>query len=120
MTNYRHISAIVFYYITRKKTKLLLQPFYYNYINLIKNKIMFFYSNRINIINFLEDDASAKLYRLLLLDFKKFIRLKKEFTNKELRKLLPKRYYDFINFYLQKNVNTLLLYWPNNYTINLK
>ena len=38
-----------------------------------------------------------ELYRLLPLDFKKFIKLKKEFTNKKLRKLLPKRYYNFIN-----------------------
>ena len=41
-----------------------------------------------------------ELYGLLLLDFKKFIKLKKGFINKELRKLLPKRYYDFINIYL--------------------
>jgi hypothetical protein len=42
----------------------------------------------------------VELYRLLLLDFKKFIKLKKGFINKELRKLLPKRYYDFINICL--------------------
>jgi len=41
-----------------------------------------------------------ELYRLLPLDFKKFIKLKKELTNKELRKLLPKKYYNFINIYL--------------------
>ena len=41
-----------------------------------------------------------ELYRLLSLNFKKFIKLKKGFTNKELRKLLPKKYYDFINIYL--------------------
>ena len=41
-----------------------------------------------------------ELYGLLPLDFKKFIKLKKEFTNKELYKLLPKRYYNFINIYL--------------------
>ena len=41
-----------------------------------------------------------EFYKLLLLNFKKFIKFKKGFTNKELRKLLPKRYYDFINIYL--------------------
>ena len=53
-----------------------------------------------DIVNFLENNSPVKLYRLLLLDFKKFIKLKKGFTNKELRKLLPKRYYNFINMYL--------------------
>ena len=41
-----------------------------------------------------------ELYRLLLLDFKKFIKFKKGLTNKELRKLLSKKYYNFINIYL--------------------
>ena len=41
-----------------------------------------------------------ELYGLLPLDFKKFIKLKKGFTNKELHKLLPKRYYNFINMCL--------------------
>jgi hypothetical protein len=53
-----------------------------------------------DIVDFLKDDFPVKLYRLLLLDFEKFIKLKKELTNKELRKLLLKRYYDFINMYL--------------------
>jgi hypothetical protein len=53
-----------------------------------------------DIVNFLEDNSPVKLYRLLLLDFKKFIKLKKGLTNKELCKLLSKRYYDFINIYL--------------------
>ena len=53
-----------------------------------------------DIVNFLEDDSSIELYRLSLLDFKKFIKLKKGLINKELRKLLPKRYYNFINMYL--------------------
>ena len=57
-------------------------------------------SNRIYIINLLEDNSSIKLYRLLPLNFKKFIKLKKGLTNKELHKLLPKRYYNFINIYL--------------------
>ena len=41
-----------------------------------------------------------ELYRLSFLDFKKFIKLKKGFTNKELCKLFPKRYYNFINMCL--------------------
>ena len=41
-----------------------------------------------------------ELYGLLLLNFEKFIKLKKGLTNKELCKLLPKKYYDFINMYL--------------------
>jgi hypothetical protein len=53
-----------------------------------------------DIVNLLEDDSPIKLYGLSLLDFKKFIKLKKKFINKELRKLLFKRYYDFINIYL--------------------
>jgi hypothetical protein len=53
-----------------------------------------------DIVDFLEDNSPVKLYRFLLLDFKKFIKLKKGFTNKELRKLLSKRYYNFINIYL--------------------
>ena len=53
-----------------------------------------------DIINLLEDDSPKELYRLLPLDFKKFIKLKKGLTNKELRKLLPIRYYNFINICL--------------------
>jgi len=41
-----------------------------------------------------------ELYGLLLLDFKKFIKLKKGLTNEELRKLLPKRYYNFTDMCL--------------------
>jgi hypothetical protein len=41
-----------------------------------------------------------ELNKLLTLDFKKFIRPKKELTNEELRKLLPKAYYNLINFFL--------------------
>ena len=41
-----------------------------------------------------------ELYRLLLLDFKKFIRPKIELINKELYKLLPKTYYDFTDVFL--------------------
>jgi len=48
-----------------------------------------------------------ELYRLSPLDFKKFIKLKKGLTNKELRKLLPKRYHDFTNMCLQKSADIL-------------
>jgi len=41
-----------------------------------------------------------ELYGLSPLDFKKFMKLKKGLTNKELCKLLPKRYYDFTNICL--------------------
>jgi len=60
-----------------------------------------------DIVDLLEDNASTELYGLSPLDFKKFIRPKKEFTNEELRKLLPKTYHDFINVFSQKSVNTL-------------
>jgi hypothetical protein len=53
-----------------------------------------------DIVNLLENNSPIELYRLSLLDFKKFIKLKKGFTNKELYKLLPKRYHDFINICL--------------------
>jgi hypothetical protein len=53
-----------------------------------------------DIIDLLEDNSPAELYGLSLLDFEKFIKLKKGLTNKELCKLLPKRYYNFINIYL--------------------
>jgi hypothetical protein len=53
-----------------------------------------------DIVDFLEDDSLIKFYGLSPLDFEKFIKLKKGFINKELRKLLPKRYYNFINIYL--------------------
>ena len=51
-------------------------------------------------MDLLEDNTPVKLNKFLTLDFKKFIKLKKGLTNKELRKLLPKRYYNFINIYL--------------------
>jgi hypothetical protein len=53
-----------------------------------------------DIVNFLEDNSPIKLYRLLLSDFEKFIKLKKGLINKELYKLFPKKYHDFINIYL--------------------
>ena len=63
-----------------------------------------------DIVDFLEDNAPIKLHGLSPLDFEKFIRPKKEFTNEELRKLLPKTYYDFINIFLQKSANILPLH----------
>ena len=41
-----------------------------------------------DLVDFLEDNIPAELNKLLPLDFKKFIKLKKGLTNKELRKLL--------------------------------
>jgi len=58
------------------------------------------YSNRIDIVNPLKDDTPIELYKLLPLDFKKFIKLKKGLINKELRKLLPKKYYNFTDMCL--------------------
>ena len=63
-----------------------------------------------DIVNLLEDNSLIELYELLPLDFKKFIKLKKELTNKELHKFLPKRYYNFINIYLQIGADILPLY----------
>jgi hypothetical protein len=73
-----------------------------------------------DIVDFLEDDSPVELYGLSLSDFKKFMKFKKGLINKELRKLLPKRYYDFINIYSQKGVNILPLYQPDDYAINIK
>jgi hypothetical protein len=73
-----------------------------------------------DIINFLKDNSLVKLYGLLPLDFKKFIKLKKGLINKELRKLLPKKYYNFINMYSQKGVNILPPHQPDDYAINIK
>jgi hypothetical protein len=53
-----------------------------------------------DIVDFLEDNSPVELYGLSPLDFKKFIKLKKGLTNKELHKLLFKRYYNFINICL--------------------
>jgi hypothetical protein len=63
-----------------------------------------------DIVDFLEDDSPIEFYRLSPLDFEKFMKFKKGFTNKELRKLLPKKYYNFINIYSQKGVDILPLY----------
>jgi len=51
-------------------------------------------------VDLLEDDTPIELNKLSTSDFKKFIKLKKGLTNKELRKLLPKRYHNFINICL--------------------
>jgi hypothetical protein len=53
-----------------------------------------------DIVDFLKNNSPIELYELSLLNFEKFIKLKKGFINEELRKLLLKRYYDFINIYL--------------------
>ena len=51
-------------------------------------------------MDLLKDDTPMELNKLLPLDFKKFIRLKKELTNKELYKLFSKAYYNLIDFFL--------------------
>ena len=53
-----------------------------------------------DIVNFLKDNSPIKIYRLLPVDFKKFIKLKKELINKEFCTLFLKKYYNFINIYL--------------------
>ena len=58
-------------------------------------------------VDLLGDDTPIKLYRLLPLDFKKFIRPKTELTKEELYKLLYKAYYDFINVFLKKGTDIL-------------
>jgi len=58
-------------------------------------------------VDLLEDDTPIELNKLLTSDFEKFIKLKKGLTNKELRKLLSKRYHNFINMCLQKGVDIL-------------
>ena len=71
-------------------------------------------------MDLLENNTPAELNKLLPLDFKKFIRPKKELTNEELRKLFPKAYYNLIEFFLQKSADILPPHWPNNYAINLE
>ena len=71
-------------------------------------------------MDLLEDNTPIGLDKLLTLDFKKFVKLKKGLTNKELRKLLPKRYHNFINMCLQKGVDILPPHRLNNYAINIK
>jgi hypothetical protein len=53
-----------------------------------------------DIVNLLKNNSPVELYRLSLSDFEKFIKLKKGLINKELRKLFPKRYHNFINICL--------------------
>ena len=63
-----------------------------------------------DIVDFLEDNAPTELHRLSPLDFKKFIRPKKELTKEELRKFLYKVYHNFINVFLKKGTDILPLY----------
>ena len=58
-------------------------------------------------VDLLGDNTPVELYRLSPLDFKKFIRPKKELTKEELRKLLYKVYYDFINVFSKKGTDIL-------------
>ncbi len=61
-----------------------------------------------------------ELYRLLPLDFKKFIRPKKELTKEELHKLLYKVYYNFIDIFLKKGADILPPHQSNNHAIILE
>ena len=61
-----------------------------------------------------------EFYRLLPLDFKKFIRPKTKLIKEELYKLLYKEYYNFINVFLKKGIDMLPLYWLNDHAINLE
>ena len=110
MTNYYYISAAAFYYIAYRKGWTVTTASQSQLYKFNKEQDHILYNNKIDIVNFLENNFPTELYRLSFLDFKKFIKLKKEFTNKELRKLLPKRYHNFINIYSQKGADILPLY----------
>jgi len=97
MTNCYHVSAAAFYRIAHRKGWTVAVASQSQLYKLNKDQDHVLYSNRIDIVNLLENNAPVELYGLSPLDFKKFIKLKKGLTNKELRKLLPKRYHDFIN-----------------------
>ena len=100
MTNCHYINTAAFYCIACRKGWIVAIASQSQLYKLNKEQDYILYSNRIDIVNLLEDNSPVKLYGLLLLDFKKFIKLKKGLTNEELRKLFPKRYYNFINIYL--------------------
>jgi len=100
MTNCYHVSAAAFYCIVRRKSWVVIVASCLRLYKLNKEQDYVLYSNRIDLVDLLEDDTPVELNKLLTLDFKKFIKLKKGLTNKELRKLLPKRYHDFINMCL--------------------
>jgi len=97
ITNCYHVSAAAFYCIARRKSWVVTAAFYLRLHKLNKEQDYVLYSNRIDLVDLLEDNMPAELNKLSTSDFKKFIKLKKGLTNKELHKLLPKRYYNFIN-----------------------
>jgi len=99
-TNYYHISAAAFYRIAQRKSWVVTAASRLRLYKLNKEQDYVLYSNRIDLGDLLEDNTPVKLNKLLTSDLKKFIKLKKGLTNKELRKLLPKRYYDFTDIYL--------------------
>jgi len=99
-TNCYHVSAAAFYCIARRKSWVVIAASRLRLYELNKEQDHVLYSNRIDLVDLLEDDTPIELNKLLTLDFKKFIKLKKGLTNKKLHKLLPKRYYNFINICL--------------------
>jgi len=99
-TNCYYISAAAFYHIARRKSWVVTAASYLQLYKLDKEQDYVLYSNRIDLVDLLKDNTPIELNKLLTSDFKKFIKLKKGLTNEELRKLLPKRYHNFINIYL--------------------
>jgi len=99
-TNCYHVSAVAFYRIAQRKSWVIIAASRSRLYELDKEQDHVLYSNRIDLVDLLEDNTPIELNKLSTLDFKKFIKLKKGLTNKELRKLLPKRYYNFINMCL--------------------
>ena len=72
------------------------------------------------IINFLKDNALTELYRLLFLNFKKFIKFKFFLLTKNSVNSYLKSNIILLTSVYKKNINILPLYQPNNYTINFK
>jgi len=100
ITNYYYVSAAAFYHIARRKSWVVTAASYLWLYELNKEQDHILYSNRIDLVDLLEDDTPIELNKLLTLDFKKFIKLKKGLINKKLYKLLPKRYHNFIDMCL--------------------
>jgi len=119
-TNCHHVSAPAFYRIARRKGWTVAAASRSRLYELDKEQDHVLYSNRIDIVDLPEDDAPTELYGLSPLDFEKFMKLKKGLTNEELRKLLPKRYYDFTDMCSQKGADTLPPHRPDDHAINIE
>ena len=110
MTDCYHVSTAAFYCIAWKKGWIVTAASHLWLYEFNKEQDYVLYSNRIDIVDFLGDNALMELYRLSPLDFEKFMRPKKELIKEELYKLLYKVYYDFIDIFLKKVVDMLPLY----------